>query len=138
MMAMSAERSARLAADRERRAALRRKPGACALWYSSYHSPYYEICDDEREAAGRAWGIADSGTGAVLGVQFPDGRLIEADAWPLLEQVTREYEEAGRGERQRPRGQPPQRKIRDPFRHWELSVDASEPGWVGQPAEAER
>jgi len=110
-------------------------PEYVALWYMRSHSPGYELCVDEREAAGCAWAMQDSGSAAPLGVQFSDGRLIDADHWPLLDQVTREYHAADEHRASEP--EPPQRNICDPFGGRDLTVAESEPAWLGKPATAE-
>ena len=109
--------------------------GEVALWWVRYSEPDYEICGTEREAAERAWGIQDSGEASVLGIQYPDGRLTEADDWLLLEQVTAEFNAditraAAEAATRPPK---PKRLVRDPFGNRPFYTDPGEPEWLGGP-----
>lgn len=56
----------------------------CAVWYMRYGGAAYELCDDEQSAVQFAYALADQEEGAVSGVQFADGRLVERDDWQAL------------------------------------------------------
>lgn len=102
----------------------------CAVWFMRYGSADYELCDDETEAASYAYHLAESGDGALLGVQFADGRTIAADHW---EAPGRYAEEVKRAEAQRPTPPPPaMRKVRDPFSKQLTEVLARDPSWLGE------
>ncbi len=102
----------------------------CALWYWRYHSPSYELCEDEAEAASMAVSIEDADDGSVVGVQFPDGRIVKVGDWDAYRA---EEERRSREWRSRSAVPPtPTRTIREPFTGQTLTVDTDEPPWLGQ------
>ncbi len=108
----------------------------CALWYWRYHTLNYEIYDTEAGAASAAWAMQDNGGAAPVGVQFPDGRTVEIDGWAAL---TERWSAVFTGEAARRAGatpaspEPAGRKVRSPFGNAVVTVDASEPAWLGRP-----
>jgi hypothetical protein len=105
-----------------------------ALWYMRYHSPGYELFDDEAEAARAAVYMGADGHAAPAGVQFADGRVIACEDWPAYREAARDMQEAERRQYEHQvAAQPvPERKIRTPFGGRELNVAADEPGWLGR------
>jgi hypothetical protein len=104
-----------------------------ALWYMRYLRPDYFLCKNEADAAGMAVGIAENGEASVVGVQFPDGTLIELENWPAYEEALRrasEDDERRRAE-QAVAPRPAMREIRDPFRGRTLEVPPDSPSWLG-------
>ena len=59
----------------------------CALWVWRHWNLTVEMYNTERDAARAAMGIEDQGTGAVEGVQLADGRTIDRENWPLLDEL---------------------------------------------------
>jgi hypothetical protein len=110
--------------------------GECALWWFRYASPGYEICDSEQEAADLAAGMMDSGGCSIAGVQFPDGRVIQRDAWAAYlaaeERLFAAQMAANAAQRAKPPA--PKRKIRAPFGGQIIKVDPGEPAWLGTEA----
>jgi hypothetical protein len=106
----------------------------CAVWYWQHYAPCYELFDNEREAAGFAANLENSGDGSVAGIQFSDGRTIERDRWGAYraEQVrlTAQWERDRRERANTP--PPPTRKIRHPFDGSPMTIEAGEPAWLGR------
>lgn len=105
--------------------------GEVALWYLRYGRMDYDIWDSEAEAAGIAVAMTDDCNGVPIGLQFPDGRLVDVEnqPWPAYEEAARRRDEfAASARKQEP---PPQRKITAPFGGGEIEIDASEPDWLG-------
>jgi hypothetical protein len=109
----------------------------CAVWYYRYHVLEYELCADEDEAVRFASGMSDAGTGAVIGVQFADGRTIKEGDWSALrayeEEQWRRYEERARAAAANPPPKRTTRTITDPFDERKIIIDAAEPDWLGRP-----
>lgn len=105
-----------------------------ALWYSRYHSPDYELCDSEEEAARLGVGMEDSGGASVLGVQFADGSTIERDNWPAFRAAQEWFWKAQRESQEASDAQPPvpRREVLDPFCGHALKIRASDPQWLGR------
>ena len=69
--------------------------GPCVLWYWRHFTLIVEEYASERAAAESAWGIAESGTGSVEGVEFPDGHTHRlGEEWPVYDAVCEEFDEA--------------------------------------------
>lgn len=64
----------------------------CMLWYMRYHSPGYEMCDDERQAVNLAFGMTEMETANPIGVQYSDGRFVDRDDWAALRDFEAEEE----------------------------------------------
>jgi len=110
------------------------KTSECAVWYMRHYSAYYELCEDEQQAVSYAYALVDAGEGAVLGVQFADGRLVERDEWQALADYQNERYSAWRDSVRAAEAlppPPPPRQVRDPFEGHEASVDAGDPDWLG-------
>lgn len=109
--------------------------GQLALWYYRYGGTYYELCESEEEAAGFAYGMSDAGSGSVIGVQFPDGRIIAREDWTFY----KGYEEkmwASKEELYSSYVSPPMREVRNPFHTvYTVSIEADSPSWIGIPVE---
>lgn len=103
----------------------------CAVWYMRYGSVGYELCDDEREAAGFAYELEDSGNGSVTGVQFADGRVVKRDDWQALASYEEELERSASERAANAPPPPPTRNIRDPFYGQSVSADVDDPDWLG-------
>jgi hypothetical protein len=102
----------------------------CAVWYMRYGTAYYELWISEAQAVSYAYSLADSEEGAVLGVQFADGRLIKREDWQALAEHEQERMRALYAQPSTPRP-PPRRPTRDPFDGHQAHVDADDPGWLG-------
>lgn len=103
----------------------------CAVWYMHYGSARVVLFANEREAAGFAYELADSGSGAVTGVQFADGRLVKRDDWQALDDYEDEVLRSASARAANAPPPPPTRKVRDPFDGQSVSVDADDPAWLG-------
>jgi hypothetical protein len=111
-----------------------------ALWYWRRLGMYYSLFDDEDTAARVGNAMEDDDGAAVAGVQFPDGRLVEREAWEALAAASRRAEEAYEAQREAEKSRPqrPKRKIRAPFDGGYIRVEAGEPAWLGLPGEGAR
>jgi len=107
-----------------------------ALWYLNHGSTYYDLYDDEGEAALVGAVMEDEGNAVVLGAQFPDGRAIAKADWaPLHAAKRRLIENAFKAERKRAAAPPKSvRRILDPFRGQPVAADEDKPGWLGRAA----
>lgn len=94
----------------------------------------YELCADEQEAVSYAYQLAESEQGAVSGVQFADGRLIERDEWQALHDYEEERYRAWRdsANREPSTPSPPTRRVRSPFGDQPVSAPADAPDWLGR------
>lgn len=103
----------------------------CAVWYiTDWGRVDYDLDTDEESAARMA--VAYDGDGTVLGLQWSDGRLVPASEW-------RAFAEAKRRQRQRDQDRhdnpPPPistRRAVDPFDGLPISIEVSEPDWLGR------
>lgn len=101
----------------------------CAVWFMRHGSPDYELCDNEHDAAGFVYYMAESGSGVLSGIQFADGRIIKADDWDGPERYA---EELDRDKAARPPSPPPEtRTVHDPFSRQDAEVFTKDPSWVG-------
>jgi hypothetical protein len=108
----------------------------CALWYQWGGRPIeFELADSEEAAARRAVSIDDCDWPCdLLGVQFADGRIIEAENWPAFDEARRREDERYRQINEaRPPDTTPKRAVADPFDGQTVMIDASAPSWVGRP-----
>lgn len=106
-----------------------------AFWYMRHHAPGYDIADSEADAAEQAAFMADDERGVILGVQFPDGRTIAAADWEPYQAARRRlYAEMRKRVAERTAHPRPTRRVLDPFRGQQITVEADEPDWLGRPA----
>lgn len=105
----------------------------CALWYMRYYHAYYDLCASEEEAATDGVAMEDAEAGVVLGVQFPDGRIVKRGDWEAFHEARRRWDESWRAaeEQRKATPPPPSRKIKDPFEGREVSAPLDAPGWLG-------
>lgn len=113
---------------------------AAAVWYSVYGSVQVAVYETEEEAASFALDIEEEGSGSVSGVQFPDGRFVDWDAWVTVHRLSEERSEVSHREfaemASRPR--PATRQVQPPFdtrRGRPVEVPADAPTWLGRGAE---
>lgn len=109
-----------------------------ALWYWRHYQIDYDLFDSEEEAASVGVYMQDDGGCSVAGAQFADGRIIAVGQWPAWASAWERLLQAERQMQERrisalPR---PARKVKAPFSGQVIEVDASEPAWIGEAAEA--
>ena len=107
----------------------------CALWYDCYNWRRHRLYDNETDAAVAAIALEEDETGWPVGVQFADGRVLTVECWPAYQsaRAQRDADDKARLEEVTVRPRPAMRKIRDPFDHGAIEIEATEPGWVGLP-----
>jgi hypothetical protein len=108
-----------------------------ALWFRRYMQSDYMLCDGEDMAAGVGAAMREDGGAVITGIQFPDGRTVEAENWAAFQAAVRERD---RAVVEAPAAPParPVRRVRDPFRGDTVDIfGAGEPPWLGKPLEDE-
>ena len=106
-----------------------------ALWWVHYNSPDYELYETEQEAADYGTYLEDDGQGAVLGVQFADGRTIARRDWAAYREAKQRHrDEFARRAAERESAPPvPVRDAKDPFEGLPVKIEEGEPSWLGAP-----
>ena len=99
------------------------------LWYWRHFALIVEEYANERAAAESAWGIAESGSGSVEGVEFPDGHTHRLGEWPVYDAVCEEFDEAD--DEATPTAEPPRHafNIPSPFGRG-VATAADPPSWL--------
>jgi hypothetical protein len=106
----------------------------CAVWYWVHGGIYVELCDTEEEAVWFALSLADSGNGAVAGVQHKDGSYVDRDAWAAIEEEDNRRMEACLEELRTAPPQPQPTRVAPPFdaKGATAPVHGLVPGWLGR------
>lgn len=100
----------------------------CAVWYMRYGSMKCYLADDEDRAASFGARLEDLEEGAVVGVQFQDGRLVQREEWPAYQAARDRSIYPPLPDCAPP---PPTRRVQDPFVGRVVEVDADSPQWLG-------